>query len=49
MEVKQLLGQLRNHYEGKVTAWDMEDDSEESDHVKAILRNLKARLSHYLR
>ncbi len=27
----------------------MEDEHEESDHVRAILRNLKARLSHYLR
>lgn len=32
-----------------MTAWDLEDNSEESDHIKAIIRNLKSRLSHYLR
>ena len=35
--------------QGKINPWDLEDENEESDHIKAILRNLKARLNHYLR
>ena len=35
--------------EGKLNEWDFEDDKDDSEHVKSIMRNLKSRLSYYLR